>query len=164
MTKRSKPRKRYHPRIDANPLDLALSNVARLTPEQQTSLMEPARQSLAAFANGQGGAVTWGCLADCMNVGEALAELGIASNHLDLFLDAQRALCTINDRCRQTGQWTAEAEIELLDEAVWMAGVQLGFANQGELSQAIGLVCRRITAAKCGSAGPRVTVVGLIGA
>jgi hypothetical protein len=165
MAKNQKPRKQYRPRrVDGDPIDMAISLIALLTPEQKRFLNDPIRKALAAFTSGQGDSRAWEALADCMNVGEALAEGGIASNQGQLFLAGQRALCAVLERHRETGQWALEShEASTLDEAVWMSGVQYEYASQGEVQRAIDLVRRRVSAARHGNAGPRVMAVGSIG-
>ena len=162
------PRKAYRPgRIDADPVGLAMAMAALLTDEQRAPIEQAVVEAFAAFRAGRGTARLWASLADSMNVAEALAQRRIASDHVDTFARAQEALAAVCARHAAGGSWTLyPAEITALDDAVFVACVQLRHCSQGELADAIHAVQRRIAAALRGD-GPRGAHVcnpGLLGA
>ena len=167
MGRTAKPRRAYRPRvIDGNPITLAMSRAAALEDSQRRDLITPVRSALAALRTGTGGMDAWCTLADAANVAEQLCALGIASDRLATIDAAQAALAELHARHAQRGNWTLRAaELLALEEAVVIHGIQLRFASQGEVAEAIKTVQRRVAAALAGNASPKARVcVGVLGA
>jgi hypothetical protein len=161
MPQSKRPRKSYKPRrIDADPVGLAIGCVSLLTPRQRRSLMDPALLALDLMRQGRGTWDAWRALADVGNVAEALAEDGIARNLLEQIEDGQEALSRVHDAVASGGSWTLRGpEIAALDDLVWVHGVQLDHASQGEVASAIRRVRDRIAGARAGNVGRGVTVL-----
>lgn len=158
-------RKAYRPaRIDLDPVGLALSRAAKLTPEQRQQLVGPTAAAFEAFRTGRGTEPLWRSLADAMNVAEALAERGIASDHVDTFARAQAALAAVWQRHAAGGSWTLRgAEITALDDGAFVHGVQLEHASQGEVADAIAAVKRRMQGVRAGNVPKGAVVIGSLG-
>lgn len=155
-SKRQRPRhlrRPYRPTpIDLDPVGLAISRASKLSAEQRAPLLAASTGSFEAFRAGQGNAERWASLADAMNVAEALAEAGVASDHADTFATAQAALAAVYARQKAGGTWTLRAaEINALDDACFIHQVQIEHCSQGEMADAIQLVKRRIAGALSGS-------------
>lgn len=166
MGRTAKPRRAYRPRaIDADPIGLAIGRIAALQDAQRRDLITPVRSALSGLRTGTGGMDAWRTLADATNVAEQLCALGIASDRLATIDTAQAALAELHARHMQRGTWTARAaELAALEEAVVIHGIQLRFASQGEVAEAIQTVQRRVAAALAGNASPRARVcVGVVG-
>lgn len=162
MSRNRPPRKAYRPgRIDSNPVDLALSRAAKLDGQQVPSLLQRLADDVQRFRLGQGSAPVWAALADALNVAEALAALGIASDHEDTFAKGQAALAAVHGRAwGATRSWTLRGpELQAIDDAIFVHGVQLQHCSQGELLEAVQRVERRTRQALAGNASSGVTVL-----
>lgn len=157
--------RRYRPRaVDVDPIGLAMTMAALLTPEQRAPLERASVEGFAAFRLGHGTAALWADLADAMNVAEALAEIGIASDHADTFAAAQAAPAAVWTRHAAGGSWTLRAaEITALDDAVFIHGVQLQHCSQREMADAITTVRNRVRGAMAGHPPAGAMVLGRIG-
>ena len=166
MARSQRPRKSYRPRrIDADPVDLAISRAALLTDAQRAALTTPTTTALQRLRTGGFTPADWKDLADAMNVAEALAELRIVSDHGDSFAAAQAALANLITTHRTRGRWVARgAELTAIDTAAWLHRIQLAHCTQGELDSAIRRVQRRVRGALAGNVGPGVQVLGFLGA
>lgn len=167
MPRTHKPRRRYVPkRVDPNPVDLAISSAATLRPHQRAELSTPITAAFQALRAGHGTAQHWMDLADAMNVAEALAELNIASDHGATFAAAQQALASVHARWQQRASRALyPAEINAIDDAVFVHGVQLEHCSQAEMQRAIEAVKRRTAQYIKGNASPGAHVcIGLLGA
>ena len=168
--KRQRPihmrRQPRQPRIDLDPVGLAISRASLLSAAQRAPLLAASMGAFEAFRAGRGSAELWCGLADAMNVAEALAEAKVASDHKGTFSAAQAALAAVCARQAAGGSWTLfPAEITALDDACFVHQVQLEHCSQGEMADAIALVKRRIAGALAGSP-PQGTIVcnpGLLG-
>jgi hypothetical protein len=169
MPRNHKPRNRYVPkRVDPDPMGLAMTGAALLTPEQLRKLFGPLNTAFDAFRTGRGTPAAWCDLADAMNVAEALAERNIANDHAEKFLAAQGVLADVHGRSHvpDRGSYTLyAAEIVALDDAVFMHRIQLEHCSQRELLESIEQVKRRVQAALAGNASPRarICVPGALG-
>lgn len=159
----TKPRRKaYRPgRVDFDPMGLAMTMAAKLLPHQVAHIMDIVEANLVAFRTGAGNRAAWADLAARMQVGEALACAGIASDRVQAFVDAQQALADVHQRAHgATQSWTLRGtEIAALDHAVFLHRVQLQHCSQGELEHARQLVLRRGEQALAGNAGRNVTVL-----
>jgi hypothetical protein len=144
---------------------LAMSRAAALEDSQRRDLITPVRSALQGLRTGTGGWTAWSSLADAMNVAEQLCSLGIASDRTAAIDAAQAALAEVHARHAARQSWTLRAtELQALEEAVLIHGIQLRFASQGEVSDAIKTVQRRVAAALAGNASPKARVcVGVLG-
>lgn len=168
MPRSSKPRKRYIPkRVDADPFDLASARAALVPPHVRAQFERPMQASFDLLRRGAGNWSAWCNLADSMNVAERLADLGIASDRKADILQAQAALAALHDRHANSQSWTLRgAEIAALQLATEIHEIQLEFATQGELYEAIATVQRCVQQALAGNVSPRATVcvAGALGA
>ena len=145
---RKRPRKAYRPRtgaVELDPVGLALTMAAKLVPAQVESIMRIVDANLQAFRLGHGNRSSWADLASRLNVSEALAQAGIATDHAQTFERGQQALAAVHTRAHGPAKsWTLRGpEIKALDEAVFLHRVQLQHCSQGELQQACQRVQRR---------------------
>ena len=167
MGRNRKPRKAYRPgRVDADPVDLAISRAAKLSLVQRLDLMRPLRAAFEGMRMGTAGWPAWCSVADAMNVAEQLAGAGIVSDRQPEFTAAQAALHQVHGRVLAGGSWTLRAaEITALDFAVDLHGIQLQYVSQGEVQDAIEAVKRNVLQALRGNAPRNAKVcVGVLGA
>lgn len=146
-------RSRYRPRVlDTDPVGIAITKAAALTPAERETLQAPVRRALNAFRSGAGDWPAWCDLADAFNISEALARAGIARDHLQTALTAQAALADLYHRQDAEKDWSLRGtELHDLDEAVWLYETQLRFVSKGEIEKALLLVQRRVKAALAGN-------------
>ena len=167
MARNKPPRRRYQPRpVDLDVFGLAATLASKLTPTQRAPLEDAIARSFQALRAGAGTQPDWANLADALNVAETLAELGIASDHAETFVRGQQALAAVHARVAAGRSWTLyPAEITALDDACWLARIQLEHASQGEYRQAIHTVQRRVAGALSGSPpqGALVCIAGSLG-
>ncbi len=145
---------------DPNPVEAALNRIALLSPTEQANVLASASAGFDAFRQGHGNHTHWCALADAMNVGQALVELRIASNHAAAFTEAHQALSDVMDRASSVASWTLRgSEIAALDHALFMHRTQLQLCSRGELSSAVTNVVNRMRQALAGNAGKGTRVV-----
>jgi hypothetical protein len=164
MPQSKKPRKTYKPRpvrVDAHGLAIDLASL--LTHAQRAGFMNPAREALDSLRRGEGDWNAWRTMADVGNMAEALAEEGLAPNLIGNIERGQDVLGRIHGTVMDGGSWTLRGpEIVALDDLVWVHGVQLQHATQGEMARAIERVKARTRGALHGSVGKGTKV--LVGA
>lgn len=162
MAANRKPRKRYRPRpLDIDPMGLAMTTAAALTPRQRGTLAANATTAFDAFRVGAGSLEHWQSLAGIISVAEQLARAGIARDHVETFSGARQMLVEVWQRHATRQSWTLyPREITTLDDALWLYGVQLQHVSQRELSEARDTVERRWTQALLGNAAEGCMVVG----
>jgi hypothetical protein len=167
MARNKPPRRRYQPRpVDLDTFGLAATLASKLTQTQRAPLEDAITRSFQAMRTGAGSQADWANLADCLNVAEALADLGIASDHTDTFVRGQTALAAVHARVAAGRSWTLyPPEITALDDACFVARIQLEHASQGEYRNAIHSVQRRVAGALSGSPpqGALVCIAGSLG-
>jgi hypothetical protein len=160
MPRSRKPRKAYRAqgvRVDAH--ELAMAKATLLRPEQRAELIQPARRAFENLRAGHQPDAAWCNLADAMNVAEALARAGIASDKLGEILQAQQALSAVYQRRARVGTLVCTGpELQVLEHAVMLHGIQLRVASQGEVQAAIETVRTRVRQALAGNA-PRDALV-----
>lgn len=162
MSRNRQPRKAYRPgRVEADPVSLAMAMAAKLDAAQLPGMLAGIQARLEAFRTGHGNSEHWAALADSLNVAEALAQLNIARDHEDTFERGQQALAAVHGRAHGPQKsWTLRGpELQALDDALFVHGVQLQHCSQGELHQAVTSVRRRVAAALAGNAGRGVKVL-----
>lgn len=142
-------------------MGLAMAMAAKLDPEQLPGMLQRMQAHLEAFRTGAGNGEHWAALADSLNVAEGLAELGIARDHTDTFERGQQALAAVHSRAHGPRKsWTLRGpELQALDDALFVHGVQLQHCSQGELHKACTMVRRRVQQALKGNAGRGATVL-----
>lgn len=165
MGRTAKPRKAYRPRpVDASPHELAMARATALQPQQRQALGQPLQQALEGLRTGQGGWDAWRTMADALNVAEQLARAGIASDRLPEILEAQAALHALHQRHAERGTWTLRAsELAALTFGAELHAIQLRYASQGEMADAIRAVQRRVQQALQGNAPKGAMVCGALG-
>lgn len=161
MPRSKQPRRSYRPRhIDGDPVDLAISRAIVVPEAQRQALLQPMQQALTALRTGAGSADHVRNLADAMNVAEQLAVLRIACDKTAEILAGQQALASLINRQASTGSWTLRGpEITALTDAAEIHQIQLQFATQGELTEAICSVKRRVQQALQGNGSRSCTVI-----
>ena len=168
MPRNHKPRKRYAPKRSLwNPLAAALDRVTLLDAEQRVLLDSPLLGALEAFRTGRGTREHWMSLVDAMNVAESIAQRGIfREDRADAYGAAQAVLADVSDRHAAGRGWTLRGpEITALTLGVRCHELQMDQVSQGEMSDAIESVKRRVQQALAGNASPgaRICTAGLLG-
>lgn len=166
MSRSRKPRKAYRPgHVDNDPVGLAMAMAAKLDAAQLPGMLARIQERLDAFRTGCGNAEHWAALADSLNVAEGLAELGIAADHTDTFARGQQALADVYGRAHGPRKsWTLFGpELQALDDALFVHGVQLQHCSQGELQKAVATVRRRMYEALKGNGGRGAIVLQAAG-
>jgi hypothetical protein len=167
MPRSSRPRKAYRPRaLSTDPVEQAIAGAATPPVSTLASLIGPMRQSLDELRRGDGCKASWECLADALNVAQALTDLGIAPDHRDTIVRACRSLGTLSERVNASGSWTLRAaELTALQDACEIHEIQLELASQREIRDAITAVQRRVRGVLSGSAPARahIACIGALG-
>ena len=161
-----KRRKAYKPRpASLDPVTVAILRAAVMDEGQRQDMSAPLHQAFANLRAGVMPTAAWADLADCCNVGEVLAEMGIASDRLGEFRAAQQALADIHARNQERGSWTARSsELAFLERAIELHEVQMLYASQGEFKEAIEKVKRRTFQALRGNVPRgRTVLMGALG-
>lgn len=162
MSSNHRPRKAYRPgRVDNDPVGLAMAMAAKLDAAQLPGMLAGMQTRLDAFRTGRGNSEHWAALADSLNVAEALARLNIARDHEDTFERGQQALAAVHGRAHgPLRSWTLRGpELQAIDDALFVHGVQLQHCSQGELQKACTLVRRRMQQALAGNVGRNTRVL-----
>lgn len=154
-------RKRYVPKaVLADPISHAMTRAVRLPEDKLAEFVMPMRATLDAARRGQLGMDGWRGLADRVNVGQALARRGIASDRLQQFTGGQVLLAEILDRAEARGTWTLYPhEICALELLVDLHAIQLSLCSQGELADATEDVRRWVREARRGNSTPGARLV-----
>lgn len=167
MPRSRSPRKAYRPRrISADPVEQAIAGAATPPTSTLASLISPMRVSLDEMRRGQGSKVAWDCLADALNVAQALMDLGIAPDHRATVVSACQAMGAISERVNAGGSWTLRGpELTALATACEIHEIQLELASQREIRDAITAVKRVVRGVLSGSAPTRahVACIGALG-
>lgn len=117
-----------------SPLDEARFRASTMDAAERVKLTGKIRESWDRARAGQCTPADWGRIASAINIGFALARLGIASDRVSDFDAAADALTSWARRLRDTGSWTLRGgEVRALDLALEIHEVQLQFASRGEL-------------------------------
>lgn len=123
--------------IVVSPVDEALFRASTMGTGERVKLIAKLREAWARARTGRCTSADWGRIASAINMGVAIAQLGIASDREAEFDAAADALTSWARRRRSTGSWTLRAdEIRALDLALEIHEVQLQYASRGELMTA----------------------------
>lgn len=135
MRKRSAYRQKTVKAI--NTMDIAKWAVAMVTEKDRDALLGPIEEAYVVLREGRLQKDTWNCLANCMNIAEALANDGIGPNLLPELMRAQYALRQIARRILEHGSSTVYGlELALVREGIDMFNAQLQQATNGEVRNA----------------------------
>jgi len=154
MGRNHKPRKRYVPkRVDPDPISLAASGAALLSPDQRQALMLPALQTLDALRTGRGNEAVWSAMVDVLNIAEALVGLQIGTNLGEEIDAAQLVLLHLLHRANAGRGWTLYAEeLRTLTYAVELYEIQIDHCSTGEHLEAVQRVIRQSRGARTAAA------------
>lgn len=163
MPRASRPRKAYRPQPTvANAVARAINGVRRLAPQDTRAQTQLLRNALQSFRLGQHCELHWRSLADCANVTETLADMGIGSGDqaARVIHAAQRALADVAERRQRQHTWALRYdEHEALQWLIALHEVQLQTCDYSELCQALDRTRIRITQARAGNAPEGAVVV-----
>lgn len=163
MPRSTKPRKRYRPgRVAVNAAQIAINNVHTLAPQDAAGQRQLLTTALDELRRGQHCATHWRSLADCANVAESLAALGIgAGAQATQAIDrAQRTLHDVAQRHRERGTWAMRHdEVDALEWLIRLHAVQLGACDYSEYCRALDNTHRRISQARAGNAPAGAVIV-----
>lgn len=157
-------RKPRQPRpIVANPVALAIELAAKLSPAEQAELTRIAASAFTGLRTGREPKQAWCALADVLNIAEQLADIGICSDAQSrgLITAGQQALASLHQRHAERASWTLRvAELRALDDAVWIARVQIEHCAKGELERAVAATRNKVRQALAGNAPAGALVCG----
>jgi len=152
--------------VHLNSVLRAIEGARKLPPADVDRVKRGLEESLLQFGRGIDCQMHLKCMADAINVAEALAELRICSDDTSrgCIQAGQQVLATVLERHAERRTWTLHAqERQALDDALWLHGVQLDHCSLREYEQALQRVRNVARAALTGSVGPGVMVLGAIG-
>lgn len=146
MPKSKSRKKSYRPKlVAANSVGVAMSRASKVSVSALSALIDPVEDAYKALAQAQATSAEWSTIGNAINIGEALAILGIGSNLKKPMDDAQSAMFAVGLRYLDDGRMTCKGhELALIREALDMYFVQLRLCSQGELSDAVEYVNRRL--------------------
>lgn len=157
----SRKHRAAHP-VYLNALQRAMEGSRLLPKTDRLALKAIVDQAFLNLRRGQNCVDEWRNIADALNTGEVLSQIGICSDAASRACIASglEVLGAVFDRQQATGSWTLHAqEIKDMDEAIWMHGVQLEHCSLREYEQAKHTVAERTRQALAGNASPETTVV-----
>lgn len=137
-------------RLQMSPMEIAKTNVSVLTDSERAQRVRPYEHAVAHLQFGGFGQNDWRHLADCLNIGEVLAQppFNLANDHRQKLLDAQAVLGELADQFQRIRSWTARAhQLQALKDGVEIHEIQLRYAGVGELLRAEKRVVDRTRAA-----------------
>lgn len=142
MGMKTKPRKRYRPRlIDRNPVELGINRIAKLPAAECAQILEPVRDALRAMREGVGSEAHWVTLSATAQMATSIERQGVMRGLQGHLAAATASLQAIRQRAVDGGEWRAPAlhlgEIDTLDEFVWLHAEQLQRLSRGELMTAL---------------------------
>lgn len=133
-------KKRYRPKpVHLNALQRAIEGARKLERQYVVDMKAALDDAFHRLKIGDDPKEAWKCLADSLNVGEALADLGICSDEgsRSRLQDGHNALRLIATRQQRTGSWALyPAEINHLGDAIWIHTIQLEHASLSEFERA----------------------------
>jgi hypothetical protein len=153
MSRRARPR--FDRRVLLNPIAVAIELSSLLQPRDRLALQGIITDALDKYRRGVDCDAHWRSMADALNLAEGLARIGIASDDesRDRIDAAQKVLFDAQSRFRQRGTWALRAaEMQALDDGLWVARVQLDHCTLGEYERAHKETQQRIAAALAGNA------------
>ncbi len=148
-----------------NAIERAIAGSRKLPVEDRTRAQQAVGDALINFQRQQEPEFHWRSCADALNVAEALADEGIASDadSRGRIHDAQEVLSQVWMRHAAGGSWTMRGrEIAALDDGLFIHRVQLDHCSMREYERAIESVRRKTQQALAGNAGPGTVVFGAI--
>jgi hypothetical protein len=148
--------------ILANPMEVAMTNVATHTSSNQALILSLPEAAINALQFGGFNTAHWRDLCDTCNVGQVLAKppYNLANDHVDLFLAAERVLFELNDQYTAKRTWTPRAaQLQTLKDALEIHDIQLRYVSQHELKAAADEVCRVCAEALRGNGAKNVSIV-----
>lgn len=156
-------RSRRDRRVILNTMAFATESARKLRPDGRAELqqiIDGAAERFRAGTNAERGCA-WRTLADALNTAEALCGMGIASDAAsrERIDAAQAVLAAAWQSSDERGTWSLHAaELQALDDGLWVHGVQLDHCSLGEFERARRLVAERVRHALAGNmpAGTRI--------
>lgn len=117
-----------------NPVSLVLANLAPADRATTQRVLTAMYAALDALQFGRATTTDWNDLAEAVNHGYVFSkELGIGSEHLDLFVEARQVLIRLGERYHERGRFVAAApELQTLHEMAAVHDLQLQAANGKE--------------------------------
>lgn len=155
-------RSRHDKRVILNPIEVACNGVQRLDPRDSAALQRIVADALDEFRRGIRCPEHWACLADSLNVAEALSQAGICSDAASVqrVTAAQQVLADVRMRHHERGTWTLRGtELLALCDGLLMVRIQIDLCSVREYVDAVGLVKRRVAAALAGNAAAGTILV-----
>lgn len=150
MKTRKKRTKKYRGPTDTyNPIDLACNAARTISQENRDKLLGPALAGYNALREGRASRSDWNAVIDCLNAGEALAQIGIGSNLEDEFIPCFQAMHAIATRMLDGKGSTCRAtELEAIRHGLNNYGVQIKLCSQSEYNKAVNRVRNMLTNGK----------------
>lgn len=143
-----------------NPITHAMARAGTLSAADLRESMAPIQAAVHALQFGGFTLVNWTNLADGFHIGETLAGMRIANDHIDKFDAAQKVLYALSERKRDAGTWAARGtEMQAVKDAAEIFEIQLTLASVGELLAAVKRVKNRIAQAQEGNGAAGLVVV-----
>lgn len=138
-------RSAYRPKVVMlNTMERATWHASMVSEQGRTDILAEIEDAYIVLREGRLHKDTWNCLANGMNIAEALASDGIGPNLLPEIMRAHYALRQIARRIAETGSSTVYGlELALVREGIDMLNAQLQQTTNGELRKA----CDKATAA-----------------
>ncbi|RZI62353.1 MAG: hypothetical protein EOP37_03355 [Rubrivivax sp.] len=160
--RRRDPRHRSYKRIDnaLAHINAVIARTGLMTPRQRLDYLAPVNVAMSMLRIGKGTPDHVANLADGLNIAAELCKRRICNDHQAEIAAALMALVAICQRGQAAGAWTLlAAEVEALEEAVFIHTVQLDHCSCGEFESATQAVIAMTRQAAAGYAAAGVTVV-----
>jgi len=150
MARSKAPRKKYRGPTDTyNPIDLARNSCKTITDENRQALLGPALDGFHKLREGKATRTDWNYVIDCLNAGEALAEMRICPEFTDDIAGALAAMSAIAHRMIEGKGSTCYArEIEAIRTGLNSYGAQIKLCSQSEYNKAVNRVRGRLSNGK----------------
>jgi hypothetical protein len=159
MSRNSKPRKPYRPRlVTADTMAIALYRVAKPPRSDVDEVLQAIQTAFKALREGVATELQWSILAGSLDVSKAIERQGVVRGLSEHLASAETALQAVYDRARKTNAWYPPVlhfhELDAVREFVHLHDFQVRQLSRAEFLAAIDLATGQIR-----SNGQQPTVV-----
>jgi hypothetical protein len=146
MAKNKKPTKKYRPRgIIKDPIRYVVRGCGPAEESAVTKCQISYHMAMLNITQGKAKPSDWQEIANALNAGIVLAEMGYGKEYLQEFIKAQGAMVMLRDRLKNNGTLTIKAvEMTAINEALAVHDEQIRIATIKDMELAIKEVERQL--------------------
>lgn len=147
MPTNKKPGRKYRPKgIIKNPLTYVIGGIKPASEDIRTKCKILSHSAMLALTQGRGTKDDWEKVAEAVNVGLVLCEMGYGLEFKQDLIDAQIAMTLLRDRYRETGKLIFRPEdMVAVNEALSLHDQQIDLASVFDVAKAAVTVERSLS-------------------